>query len=70
MHARAHNNVKPYKCDVCGKAFCEKSYLGRHVLIHTDKNKTGARLQQFFFLGSFECEIMCFFKLRSHIKPF
>ena len=35
-HVRAHNGEKNFKCEVCAKAFVEKSHLTRHQKIHSD----------------------------------
>jgi uncharacterized Zn-finger protein len=34
-HIRKHKGDKPYKCDICGKAFIESGSLQRHIRTHT-----------------------------------
>ena len=36
-HVRAHKKERPFKCDLCSKAFVENSALTRHKRIHSDE---------------------------------
>ena len=31
-----HFNIRPFKCDICGKGFRHKQLLQRHSLVHTE----------------------------------
>ena len=33
LHEKFHDNVRPYKCHDCDKAFIKKSHLQQHVLV-------------------------------------
>ncbi|XP_042636570.1 zinc finger protein 510 [Orycteropus afer afer] len=35
IHQRTHSEVKPYKCNACGKSFCQKGHLIQHQRTHT-----------------------------------
>uniref|UniRef100_A0A8C8Z7I0 Zinc finger protein 510 n=1 Tax=Prolemur simus TaxID=1328070 RepID=A0A8C8Z7I0_PROSS len=35
VHQRTHSQVKPYKCNECGKSFCQKGHLIQHQRTHT-----------------------------------
>uniref|UniRef100_A0A8D1M7D2 Zinc finger protein 510 n=1 Tax=Sus scrofa TaxID=9823 RepID=A0A8D1M7D2_PIG len=35
VHQRTHAEVKPYKCNECGKSFCQKGHLIQHQRTHT-----------------------------------
>ena len=39
-----HNKEKPYKCEYCGKAFSNQSYLSDHMGMHRDSNLANYRL--------------------------
>ncbi|XP_037794937.1 zinc finger protein 728-like [Penaeus monodon] len=36
-HMRVHRNEKPYTCEVCSKAFSDRSNLMKHIRIHTQE---------------------------------
>lgn len=34
-HVRVvHENIRPFECEKCGKCFCDKSFLARHMGVH------------------------------------
>lgn len=35
QHMRGHSNERPFKCDVCHKAFKRNEHLTRHTVIHS-----------------------------------
>ena len=53
-HERTHKQERPFKCDICEKAFVENSALTRHKRIHSDELP-------------FPCQI-CSFKTRRRDK--
>ena len=38
MHSRVHTGHKPFKCDVCQRAFTQKGNLRSHMISHMDKS--------------------------------
>jgi len=35
MHSRIHSGDKPYKCNMCDRAFSQSATLNRHIRVHT-----------------------------------
>lgn len=57
---RIHEGTRAYVCEVCEKAFTQKSHLTRHMYIHTGERKHGCEVCGKWFVESAD--------LKKHLK--